>query len=58
MELAKKMNDALKDVREKRKELEDKPNLIKDILHDGATKARKVAQETIAETRDAMNLKI
>lgn len=56
MQLAKSMNEALKPIREKRAHFEEKPELISGILADGAARARKVARETLAEVREAMNL--
>jgi tryptophanyl-tRNA synthetase len=56
MELASRMNQALRGIREQRKDLENKPGLVWDILEGGASKARKIARETLAVARDAMNL--
>jgi tryptophanyl-tRNA synthetase len=56
MELASRMNEALRDIRERRMELEGNPGLVWEILARGASKARKIAQETLAATREAMNL--
>ncbi len=41
-------------VRERRKELESKPELIKEILIEGENRARKVAQTTMQEVREKM----
>ncbi len=41
-------------IREKRKELESKPDLIKEILIDGETRAKKVAQATMQEVHEKM----
>jgi len=56
MELAQKLNDALKEIRARRNELASKPDHVVEILREGAKKARKVARETLEEVRDAMNL--
>jgi len=56
LQLADKMNSTLKEIREKRKELEKKPKYIREVLDEGAKKARKVAQATLIEVREAMNL--
>jgi len=54
--LAAKMNDALRGIRERRRELMEKPDRIKDILMSGAARARAVAQATLGEVREALNL--
>jgi tryptophanyl-tRNA synthetase len=41
-------------IRAKRKELESKPDLIKQILIDGESRARKVAQATMNEVHEKM----
>lgn len=41
---------------EKRAKWASKPNDVREVLADGASRARKVAQETMAEVRSAMNL--
>jgi tryptophanyl-tRNA synthetase len=56
MQLAVKLNEALRPMREKRKHLEEKPKIITDILEFGASKARKIARETLEEVRDVMKL--
>jgi len=56
MELAQKLNDALKEIRARRNELASKPDHVVEILREGAKKARKVARETLEEVRDVMNL--
>ncbi len=56
MQLASRMNEALRPIREKRVELERKPEIIVEILHAGARRARVIAQETLAEVKDVMNL--
>ena len=55
--LAKLMNEALAPVREKRKELEAKPDYIEEVLKSGAERARKRAAETMREVKEAMHLR-
>jgi tryptophanyl-tRNA synthetase len=55
-QLAAKMNDALRPLRERRGELKERPEHIGQILMEGASKARAAARETLREARDAMNL--
>ena len=52
--LAAYLNDKLGPIREKRRELEQHPEKLDDILADGAAKARKVARETMGEIRETM----
>jgi tryptophanyl-tRNA synthetase len=56
MELAGRMNSALRAIRDKRSDLDAKPELIKEILHSGAIKARKIARATLDEARSVMKL--
>ncbi|HER43058.1 MAG TPA: tryptophan--tRNA ligase, partial [Candidatus Eisenbacteria bacterium] len=56
MQLASRMNEALRPIREKRVELQGKPEIITEILRAGAARARVIAQETLAEVKDVMNL--
>ena len=56
MRLANYLNTRLAPIRERRVELEQNPSELDDILAAGAEKARKVARETMAEVRKAMNL--
>lgn len=44
--------------RAKRKELETKPEYVKEILSDGAARARKIAQETMREVKEKIGLAI
>ncbi len=55
-QLAVRMNEALRPIRERRRRLADKPDGIRDILLDGASRARAVAAATLAEVREVMNL--
>jgi len=50
------MVEALAPMRARRAELEKNPQLIEDILADGNRRARAVAQQTIAEVREAMKI--
>ena len=54
--LAARMNEALAPVRERRRQLEEHPERIGEILAAGADKARKVAAATMAEVRAAMRI--
>jgi tryptophanyl-tRNA synthetase len=55
-QLAAKMNEALHAVRDRRRELMERPDRIKDILMSGAARARAVADATLEEVREALNL--
>ena len=55
-ELAARMNEALRGIRQRRRELQDKPDRIRQILMDGASRARTVARSTLDEVRDVLNL--
>jgi len=54
--LAKNINTSLAQFREKRKDLENNPKLIDDILQSGKEKAKKVARETMQEVRKKVGL--
>ena len=53
---AKNLNQNLEPFRAKRAEIAQKPELVWDILHDGAKRARALAQETMREVRAALQL--
>lgn len=53
---AKNLNKHLEPFRAKRAELEARPGYVKDILDDGAKRARTIAQKTMEEVREAMQL--
>lgn len=55
--LAKNINNALSSIRERRHELEKDLDYVNDVLADGAAKARKRAQETMAIVREKMHLR-
>ena len=50
------VNDYLAPLRERRRELEGDMGYVKDVLADGNARARAVAQETLAEVREAMGM--
>src|SRR5574341_246430 len=54
--LAKNLNKHLEPFRAKRAELASKPNLVADVLNDGAKRARKIARKTMEEVRAAVQL--
>lgn len=55
-ELAGVLDKYLAPFRARREELLAKPNYIDEVLESGAEKARKVAQETMAQVRETMNI--
>ena len=50
------INMHLEPMRERRREILSQPGRIREILYDGSAKARRVAQETMAEVREAVKL--
>ncbi len=54
--LAKNMNAHLEPFRARREELDQKPDHIWDVLHNGAQRARAIAEQTMGEVRDAIGL--
>lgn len=54
--LHKQMTEALAPLQARRAELEHNPELIDDILEEGNSKARKVAQQTMTEVRESMKI--
>ena len=50
------LNKNLEPFRTKRAELDKNPDAVWDILHDGAKRARKIAEETMVEVREAIQL--
>ncbi len=54
--IAAEINGALKPFREKRAALAAKPEIVKDVLADGAARASVIARETIKEVRQRMGL--
>ena len=55
-DMAKHLNAALAPLRERRKMIESKPQMVEDVLGDGTARARTVAQETLAEVKAAIGL--
>ncbi|MDQ3004985.1 MAG: tryptophan--tRNA ligase, partial [Chloroflexota bacterium] len=53
---AKNLNAHLEPFRAKRAELESQPGYVRDVLDDGAKRARVIAQKTMEEVREAMEL--
>lgn len=54
--LAERMNAMLADIHGRRKELEQKPGYIKEILEYGEQRARAEAEKNMAEIKEAMNV--
>ena len=54
--LAKNLNTHLEPFRAKRAEFASKPGYVQDVLKDGAQRARTIAQNTMEEVREAMQL--
>ncbi|MDD3839231.1 MAG: tryptophan--tRNA ligase [Clostridia bacterium] len=54
--LANNMMNYLEPIYSKRKELEKKPDYVKQVLNTGSQKMRKVAQKTMEEVREAMKI--
>lgn len=56
--LAEAVNEMLRPLRERRKELEGDPERIRSALFSGVEKARAIAEATLSEVRRAMNMEI
>ncbi|HRQ22896.1 MAG TPA: tryptophan--tRNA ligase [Anaerolineales bacterium] len=56
LRFANNLNKHLEPFRAKRSELESKTDYVKDVLDDGAKRARAIAQKTMEEVREAMQL--
>lgn len=54
--MARNLIDFLEPIREKRDYYETRPQLVDDIIKDGGNKARKVARQTMAAVRAAINM--
>jgi tryptophanyl-tRNA synthetase len=54
--LAEAINRFLEPSRERRREYESKPTLIREALESGSNHARKIAQETMGDVRDALGI--
>lgn len=57
-ELTIALNEALRPLRQRRKELEAEPAYIQQVLRDGVSKAREIAIKTLNEVREVMNMVI
>ena len=55
--LARALNAVLEPIRERRAELDSRPQHIREILFDGSSRARRVAQVTLERVRDAVKLR-
>jgi len=53
---ARNLNQALEPFRIKRAEIAAKPDVVNDVLNDGAKRARRIAQQTMQEVRAAVGL--
>jgi tryptophanyl-tRNA synthetase len=56
LRFAANLNKNLEPFRVKRAELASNPNYIQDILHDGGKRARAIAEQTMVEVREAIQL--
>ncbi len=56
--LTESLNEYLRPLRQRRKELESDMGYIRDVLHNGIRKAREMAEITLAEVRESMNMGI
>jgi tryptophanyl-tRNA synthetase len=56
MLVAKEINASLEPFRQKRAELDARPDYIQDVLADGAKRARAIARETLNEAKHRMGL--
>lgn len=54
--LTEALNEYLRPLRQRRSELEQDPQLIRDVLRKGTARAREVAQQTLAEVMQAMGM--
>ena len=54
--LAQEINSTLKSFRERRAELAEKPQYIRDVLADGAARARLIARDTMREVKENIGL--
>jgi len=57
-QLTESLNEYLKPIRSKRKELESNLDYVQEVLKDGVTNARQVAETTLNEVRKVMNMEI
>ncbi len=54
--LAERINAEMEPFRERRRELAEKPQYVKDVLADGAGRARVIARQTLKEVKEKMGL--
>jgi len=54
--LAREIGENLASFRERRRELAADPEYVRDVLRDGAERARPIAQATMAEVKEVMGL--
>ena len=54
--LAEGINRTLEPLRERRRELADKPEYVDEVLRDGARRAQAIARETLGEVREKMGI--
>ena len=54
--LASSINNYLEDLRERRREYQQRPDYVRDVLADGAKRARAIARQTIEEVYQKMGL--
>ncbi len=57
-ELTQALNEELRPLRERRKQLENEPEYIRQVLTEGVKRAREIAVQTLDEVREAMNMVI
>ena len=55
-ELIEKLNEFLKPIKERRKEYEDNPKLVDEVLDKGSKKAKEKAEETMKRVKKAMKI--
>ena len=55
--MARSVIEVLEPIRERRAEIAAKPDEIQEIVMDGSSQARAIAQETMKDVRDAVRLK-
>jgi tryptophanyl-tRNA synthetase len=55
--MAKKLTEALAPIRDKRRYYESNPDLVQQIMTDGSAEARKIAIETMAQVKNAINIR-
>jgi tryptophanyl-tRNA synthetase len=56
MMVAKEINKSLEPFREKRAALEAKPEYVRAVLAEGASRARAIARETLKEAKARVNI--